>query len=342
MNGDKRRGRSDSGRTREQMKKKGKDRRTYLDRKANPKRKGDRNGNLDKAGKREAEAVGNFASSGLSADGFPIPVNVSIEREEQLMVVLSNPSVSTVFIDAAAFSDDALPLLLAQVHHAGKKAGLRLPRVLREIQSGKPLEDLIYLLLDSQESKPDALLIRSFDEVELLLQMELKERPEIVFDYTLYGYHHAAADVLCSLGQDKLTFPIELTFPELLHLCRRDDGTASAYKYELLVYGHLPMMVSANCLRKTTDACDHENRILRLKDRMEKSMPVRCYCKPCYNEIYNADPLVLYDLPEEIQRLSPASVRYDFSIESASLVRQILSGQIPASFTRGHFKNGIQ
>lgn len=112
--------------------------------------------------------------------------------------------------------------------------------------------------------------------------------------------------------------------------------------FELMIYGHLPMMVSANCIQRTSARCDHGNRILQLRDRMGKDMPVRCYCTYCYNQIFNAEPLVLYDLPDEVRALQPQCLRYDFSVEPAAVVRQVLEGAVPRSMTRGHFRHGIE
>ncbi len=207
---------------------------------------------------------------------------------------------------------------------------------------------------------------------------ELKARIRRNFDYTVYGYNQEAIRALVSLGADGLTYPIELTYQECrkLRATLRSCGAAGAHgtnteaideeraplpaaaradadtegagigrgelPFELMVYGHLPMMVSANCIQRTSARCDHGNRILQLRDRMGKDMPVRCYCTYCYNQIFNAEPLVLYDLPDEVRALQPQCLRYDFSVEPAAVVRQVLDGAVPRSMTRGHFRHGIE
>lgn len=209
---------------------------------------------------------------------------------------------------------------------------------------------------------------------------ELKERIRRNFDYTVYGYNQEAIQALVSLGADGLTYPIELTCHECRKLreklrssVRGAAGTHSTnadavegerapmpaaarmgadaetdsiglgeLPFELMIYGHLPMMVSANCIQRTSARCDHGNRILQLRDRMGKDMPVRCYCTYCYNQIFNAEPLVLYDLPDEVRALQPQCLRYDFSVEPAAVVRQVLEGAVPRSMTRGHFRHGIE
>lgn len=209
---------------------------------------------------------------------------------------------------------------------------------------------------------------------------ELKARIRRNFDYTVYGYNQEAIQALVSLGADGLTYPIELTYHECRKLratlrscgaagtrgttAEASDGESAPLPaaaragadadadadsiglgelpFELMVYGHLPMMVSANCIQRTSARCDHGNRILQLRDRMGKDMPVRCYCTYCYNQIFNAEPLVLYDLPDEVRALQPQCLRYDFSVEPAAVVRQVLDGAVPRSMTRGHFRHGIE
>lgn len=209
---------------------------------------------------------------------------------------------------------------------------------------------------------------------------ELGDRIRRNFDYTVYGYNQEAIQALVSLGADGLTYPIELTYHECRKLreklrssgsgatgTRGTDAEAvegertalpaaaragadadadsiglSELPFELIIYGHLPMMVSANCIQRTSARCDHGNRILQLRDRMGKDMPVRCYCTYCYNQIFNAEPLVLYDLPDEVRALQPQCLRYDFSVEPAAVVRQVLEGAVPRSMTRGHFRHGIE
>lgn len=282
-----------------------------------------------------------FTASGTAARDWELPVAVSVETEAQLAEVLKHDAVALVYLDEACFTDFAAAI--RQLHAAGKQAGLRLRRIARDLDaSGRKAENSAELLsaLWKAECLPDALLVRNLDEAMLLEDFftahpELKARIRRNFDYTVYGYNQEAIQALASLGADGLSYPIELTY----HECRK---LKSEMPFELMVYGHLPMMVSANCIQRTSARCDHGNRILQLRDRMGKDMPVRCYCTYCYNQIFNAEPLVLYDLPDEVRALQPQCLRYDFSVEPAAVVRQVLEGAVPRSMTRGHFRHGIE
>lgn len=279
--------------------------------------------------------------TGFRACDWTMPVVASVETEEQLGEVLRQEAVQRIYVDEAGFPN--LEEAIQRIHATGRRAGLRLRRIQRDLNaSGQREENSADILrkLTHGDTIPDAVLVRNLDEAMLLEDLfteepQWRERICRVFDYTVYGYNEEAMRALQSLGAMQLTYPIELTGSE----CRR---LPQFLPMELLVYGRLPMMVSANCIQRTSAHCDHGNRILRLRDRMGKEMPVRCYCTYCYNQIFNAEPLVLYDLPEEVEMLKPQCVRYDFSVESPAVVRQVLEGGVPVHRTRGHFRHGIE
>ena len=112
---------------------------------------------------------------------------------------------------------------------------------------------------------------------------------------------------------------------------------------ELTVYGRAPMMVTAQCINKTVQGCDHKPKCLHLTDRKGAEMPVRNICRFCYNQVYNSVPTMLYDMKDTIEHIAPDALRYDFTTESAAEVRQILGGAAlkNGAFTRGHLKRGV-
>ncbi len=295
--------------------------------------------------KRDAYAAGRTAKP-TEAWKPPVPpmspeLRVSVETVPQLKAALAEPRVRLIYIDETIGEDAQLGGLLDSIHETGKRAGLRLRRIQRLTDSGKTS---LQNAADNLE-KLDAVLVRTLDQAVQLQSLAKEAGPELVYDYTVYGYNQEAAKFLQELGADRLTDPIELNFRELLRLRKElessTDGEARNLKRELLVYGHLPMMVSANCVQRTTKGCDRKNSITALRDRMQKSMPVRAYCKYCYNQIYNAEPCVLYDLSEECIRLRPDSQRFDFSVESGETAARVLSLAVPGSLTRGHFHHGV-
>lgn len=117
-----------------------------------------------------------------------------------------------------------------------------------------------------------------------------------------------------------------------------------------LVYGRLPMMITAGCTSKTDGKCQKASGITMLKDRYEKTFPVYRDCISCYNIIYNSVPLSLHRMFHD--GLLPMCCRMDFTVENGretaeiiNLFRRLASGEHrePAykQYTTGHYKRGV-
>lgn len=131
----------------------------------------------------------------------------------------------------------------------------------------------------------------------------------------------------------------------------------------MLVYGYLPLMISAQCVRKNMYGCNKGEEWVALRDRYEKEFRSVCVCNPwkmettgsigpCYNIIYNSIPFGLLKEKEQTEALGLASVRLSFTIEKAEEAVQIFrefrdvytDGKNPPKreYTKGHFKRGAE
>ena len=264
-------------------------------------------------------------------------LTVSVEREEQLEACLKAENIQRIYLDEASFSEEEIRRFAKKIKERGIEVALRFRRIERREDHGKSC--LSWLTENEETSLFSAFLFRSLDQVSALQRME-KRNFLSVFDYTLYSYNASALEVWKDFGAETITFPIELNF--------REDKDFSSWakkaglSTELLLYGHLPMMVSANCIEKTRNRCTKNNHILGLKDRQNKELSVRLYCKFCYNQIFNADVFSLFGLEKEVAALKPDYLRLEFTVESKNEVEEVLYGNITKSFTRGHFHKGIE
>lgn len=125
-------------------------------------------------------------------------------------------------------------------------------------------------------------------------------------------------------------------------------------RFSYLCYGRIPMMVTANCIRKTGNHCTKAAVTIEesLTDRYGKDFPVEVNCNYCYNIIYNSVPLSLHGYLEQLKGLPGKFLRLDFTTESPSQMELIVSqyeeylsgGKYDFSFlkeyTTGHFKKG--
>lgn len=192
----------------------------------------------------------------------------------------------------------------------------------------------------------DAFILRNIEELGYLNNSFEEKKFNYIFDYTIYGMNSISQALLEDLGADRQTLPVELNLSELSKLYTKDK--------ELIVYGRLPMMVTAGCLRKNILSCDKKSSLLYLKDRMGKDMPVKNRCKFCYNTILNSLALSVIGIGEPIKRLDAKALRLMFTTENEKEIKKILKVYInyfineeeceePVErFTRGHFKRGIE
>lgn len=223
---------------------------------------------------------------------------------------------------------------------------IALPRILRE-------EDSAYLnrlySMAGESGLFSGFLIRSADGLGFL--REKKTRFLLHLDAGVYVWNSRAVMEL-SDGIDSFCLPFELNLGEqrqLMEQVRRkgmpaEEGAFTA-DFEKVVYGRLPMMVTANCVLRTAERCAGDGGITVLTDRLGKEFPVVRNCRHCMNIIYNSLPLSLHAQLSKWKEL--AMLRLDFTVEGREETAGILdaflggSGDWPGEYTTGHEKRGV-
>ena len=253
-------------------------------------------------------------------------LNVLCNNEEQLYAALSNEKVDTVIVEADAVDRPVIDIC----HENGKKAAIALPYIFR---------DLAYVETDGY----DEVYVRSLDELQYY--HEKKPMQKLVADYGLYSMNRMAGTFLREHGISRLTAPVELNEGELKNLGLSDK--------ELIVYGHIPMMISAQCVRKNTRGCDSTHGFMNIRDRTDKLLTVENKCAYCYNLIYNPNPLSLAGCFDRVRRLQPDTVRINLTIEDGEQSERVIStfagavagknvSDSDGEYTRGHFTRGVE
>lgn len=265
-------------------------------------------------------------------------LNVYIEKEEYLKEVLKFKEVESIYLDINII-DKPMDYYIELCHKSNKKCILSLPHIFRNTKK-TGFQSYDTLLVENL----DGVLVKNFEEYQYIKSIGYKK--DIIIDYNVYTFNHKAHEFFLKNKISYDTAPVELNDKELL-----ERGIKSS---ELIIYGHLPVMVSAQCIHKTTETCDKKEAKLYLKDRMNKQFYVRNHCKYCYNVIYNCEPLVLLDNKKEIKALAPKSMRLHFTMEDTKEIAKIMQLYIDCfiydksvkhnftAFTRGHFKRGIE
>ena len=182
----------------------------------------------------------------------------------------------------------------------------------------------------------DGFLIRNIEEY--LYLKEIVPDKDYIMDYNVYAYNKQAKLFL----NNKVTSPMELNIAQI-----RDNDLCD----EFIVYGNIPLMITANCIMKNNLGCNKKGEDLRLIDRKNKEMAVKCMCKYCYNIIYNNNIYSAFSMSKKIMENTRESVRVQFSFENEKEVEVILQ-KVYNTFvkhietndddntTRGHLKRG--
>lgn len=284
-------------------------------------------------------------TSGQQSAGSSTEVRVLIEDAEQLPAVLKVDFVDTVYLDCMLYTRENLIRKLSEdidrVHASGKKAFYVFPFIFRQQTS------LFYekIMPELKKLPLDGIMVRSLDEIAFIKEWG-NENWQMVSDSNLYTYSNEAAEYFYRLGMIQDTIPVELNRKEIL---RRENSRS-----EMIIYGRLPLMITAQCIHKNTLGCMHQHKVLNLIDRYSVHFPVKNFCSECYNVIYNSLPVCLFKEDVTVKKIAPAALRLSFTTETEEETEQILTiygdiyknggilGQMPMECTNGHFKRGVE
>jgi len=260
-------------------------------------------------------------------------INALFEDPRHFEELLDMDRLDGLYLPGERYEAGQLAELVACSHRQGKKCYYSFPYVFR--QKAEAFYQEIAETLKSAAF--DGFLIRSLDQAGFVGALRLTGTK--IFDAGLYSWNRLAGDVLRTLGADWLTAPYELN--------RRELQTRGMEYTELVVYGHLPVMISAQCFCRTGEGCrrgQQEYAFHRLVDRKNAAFLAENRCRFCYNVVYNSVPLWLLDQQPDF----PERIRFHFTAEEAgrpaAILKAFLQGECTPSgaFTRGHFTRGVE
>ncbi len=303
-------------------------------------------------------------------------LRAEVQTEGQLKAVLEDERIAGIYADFELFLNPETASLLAEAVDHKREVRLMLPYILREngldrVRSGirtylamicsagredgkfsasaKPANDPWNSEMRTADlpqygtGKEAGILVRCLEELGLLHDLQLDELA--VLDASVYTMNSRAERYWAQHGYPKNTVSQELNAAEL-----RGRENANS---ELIIYGRVPMMISAHCLQKTLRSCSHSNENLSLVDRKHARFPVACKCSTCFNVIYNAVPLSLLGEREQIEELGCSAYRISLTTEDERTSREVVrafadvfvsgtAAEVSFETTRGHFRRGVQ
>lgn len=260
--------------------------------------------------------------------------HVSVTTLEQWEEVVRTKIVQRIYLDSSAVEENSkINFIIKETHKYGKEIYLAMPYIFRK----RTIANLF-------SYDWDGVLIRNYESLHFLKEYGYSK--DIVSDSNLYVFNQYARKFWEDQNVRLTTAPLELNVRELKEL-----GVESS---ELVVYGYTPMMITAQCIQKTTGGCDCKKKQIKVQDRYKKTFVVKNYCDYCYNIIYNSSPTIIFDLKDDIVELNPRALRLNFTIEDENTTKEILKlcedalennldvSITKSEFTRGHFRRGIK
>ncbi len=258
-----------------------------------------------------------------------------VTTKEQLSVCIAAPFVTSLLIPSGlwqtaeqmvspdgSLSADAADITAEELH---ANEGAALPKkepvfVLPEILRSNNTASVRAFVASHPNAYYEA---SSYDGLGLLLSNGIA--PErISCGLRLYAWSDRTKRAFLAFGFSRLSVPVELSFKELLHRDNRND--------RMLVYGRIPLMLTANCIKKCYAGCDKKKTLLYLTDQKGYTFPVINDCSNCTNTVYNSLPLSLFKEAPSVLRLAPGALELSFVTEDKQTVTEVLSECLSAFY----------
>lgn len=199
-------------------------------------------------------------------------------------------------------------------------------------------------------------LARSMDGLGFLQERKKRDALSLRTDAGVYVWNESALEELGGLA-DGFCLPYELNASAQRHLCEGlwQKDLTKRLSCEKIIYSRIPMMITANCLRKTVGQCGKGREVVKLRDRYRKEFPALINCRHCMNIIYNSVPFSLHTKEGQMGEWRPGEsagwkgspdLRMDFTLETPEEVKRLLDAFFRGmpfpmkDYTTAHEKRG--
>ncbi len=296
-------------------------------------------------------------------------IHVLVSTKDQLDAVLerADDNIRRIYIDCSIIPDLDTLSGGAEKGTFGMEFFAVLPYITRQ-EKWDGAREVINIARKAKEMGFAGLLIRSLEQLEILKEERCSLK--LVLDYGVYCWNkEAALELLDNNSLDEnfviegLSLPYELSFREAKEMSQALKGKCQI-PLSYNIYGYLPMMISAGCVKKTAGQCSQKMNSFNREDtliidRMNNILHVSCICRSCYNVIWNAHPTSLHGQIDKVllenRNNTFDALRIDFTVEGKNRCREVLNyftNRISGletedifteeKFTTGYFKRGVE
>ena len=201
-----------------------------------------------------------------------------VYNPETLEYILNHDYFDEVCLPMEHLTDQDMRKMLSLCKEKEKFVHLSLPRVFR----GDTWREKKWIL----SGDFDGIVIHNINEAQFAHELQDQKAIPVTAAASFYQWNSLTCKVMADLFPEisRGELPLECSWHEIEELI----GTGMQ-EQEILVYGRNPLMISAQCLKKTTGKCDHQPGRLLLGDQ-DRSMIVSNHCDRCYNLIWQDKP----------------------------------------------------
>lgn len=290
--------------------------------------------------KREMPACRNgklYAEEKQEESEAPI-YSVSVLYEWQAQLAISSERIQAVYLRTEEMGENVLRQLVQEGYRRGRKMYVMMPVIFREAVWRAEREKLLQGTSLYHMPELAGFVIRNLESFVFLTQEAGIAPQRIITDANLYVFNREAACYWQEQGAAGNTLPLELTGEELGRLLPLPGA-------EAVLYGYIPLMVSAQCIRYNRESCGkgkkgQEGGCLAFRDGKNRIFSVFNACKYCYNIIYHGEPLSLAEEEQILYKQGVRHFRYDLTWETPQQAAQIVEGRLPDG-QKGHFYTPI-
>ena len=270
--------------------------------------------------------------------GNPLPnreqspvFTVSILKKSQLSREMADLSPKILYVPAEEFKGDLSPLT-PFLTNPETQIAVTLPRVIHDSER----DELTKTLLKAAELGVTDALVGNIGHILYARGLGFNIRG----DFGMNIFNSYSLNVINSLGLVSQALSFELRLSEIRDLSKSMDT-------ELIVYGRLPLMVTKNCIVKTSMgvcACDNFSGIM---DKTGASFPVVKEFG-CRNVVLNSKKLYMADKLSELGCVGLWGLRLSFTTENARECTAVYKSYLGlgdyehGNFTRGLYYRGVE
>ena len=287
-------------------------------------------------------------------------LNIKVGDYQSCNSALSHNIINNIFVPLLPFKNKEFTVKqVVESIKRGRAQGLKVIPYLPRITHPHMMGDIIKLLKDISQVKPEGILVGNVGSIQLV--QEIIPEAVIYGDYSLNVVNWASAKFFLRDRLVSLCLSPELNFTQLENFPLEIMEVS-----ECLVHGYLSLIVSRYCpVSAINDGCKGLNfcksNQLGFKDRKGYIFPIEMDSN-CMTYLYNAKVLSVIDSLNRIKKLGIGAVRLEMEREDHNLVGRVIKlyedvlinnatdtdllepikKLYPGGVTKGHYFRGVE